>query len=265
MKSKIIATLLIAITAMSATITSVSAGESPTAGATKALTETLINSRVIREYKAKTYYTTTRVNVRYEPSTDSEILTTLEFNTEIQACKWGYGNSVSEWYRIYIDGDAYYIHSDYLSTEKMSYITYDVVSGISFKSYTDYRCITATSSPQYKLQHSYAYTGTYGIRMVNGRYCVALGSRFGCKIGQYFDVVLENGTVIQCIMCDQKADAHTDSTNTYSLSCKCATEFYIDSNSLSSSARQMGDVSYACDEWNSDITQIIVYEEGIRL
>ena len=76
-----------------------------------------------------------------------------------------------------------------------------------------YKCITSTSSPQYKLQKNKAYTGKYGIRQVDGRYCVAIGSHFTSKIGILFDLILENGIVIPCILSDQKADEDTDSRN----------------------------------------------------
>ena len=55
------------------------------------------------------------------------------------------------------------------------YTTKAVPSNNSFKAYMSYTAITNTSSPQYKLQQQ-AYTGNYGIRMVDDRYCIAVGS-----------------------------------------------------------------------------------------
>ena len=237
--------------------------KSRTAGATSDIINALKNATTEYECEAKTYYTSTSVNVRTEPNTDCEVYEVLPFNTEIECCEWGYGDSVSEWYRTYIDGEAYYIHSDYLSSEKLDYQVFNIDQYIIFKSYTDYRCITSTSSSQYKLQTQYAYTGNYGIRMVGDRYCCALGSRFTSEIGTLFDIVLENGTVIPCVLSDQKADRHTDATNTYSLSCKCATEFTVDSSALVSSAKSMGDLSYVNESWNSAIDRIIVYDKTI--
>ena len=75
-----------------------------------------------------------------------------------------------------------------------------------------YKCITSKSSDQYRLQQI-AYTGMYGIRQVNGRFCVAVGSAYTTQIGQYIDLVLEDGAVIPCILADCKADIHTDTNN----------------------------------------------------
>ena len=93
--------------------------------------------------------------------------------------------------------------------EVMDYTIIDVPANSGFKSYMPYTAITSKNSNQYKLQHTEAYTGEHGIRQVDGRYCIALGSYFGKEIGTYYDLVLENGTVIPCILADRKADIHT--------------------------------------------------------
>lgn len=100
-----------------------------------------------------------------------------------------------------------------------------------FKSYMSYKAITLTSSDQYKLQQI-AYTGDYGIRMVDGRYCVALGSRWGKKIGTKLDVYLDDGTVLKVILGDQKQDRHTDSTNSFGLHNGDVLEFIVDTGSI---------------------------------
>lgn len=128
------------------------------------------------------------------------------------------------------------------------------------KSWMPYTAITSTSSPQYKLQQV-SYTGNYGIRMTEGRYCVALGTYFGASIGQYFDLVLQNGTVIPCVLADVKADAHTDSNNTITIANNCMSEFLIDYNSLKYEIKRDGTVSSACDEWNSPVATIVLYEK----
>lgn len=131
-----------------------------------------------------------------------------------------------------------------------------------FKSYEPYTAITATGSPQYKLQQ-YADTNEYGLREVDGRICVALGSYFDIKIGQYFDLILENGTVIKCILGDEKADCDTDSSyHIYTTSCNCCSEFLVSTRYLYRKAKQMGDISYIHENWKSPVEKVKVYENN---
>ncbi len=125
-----------------------------------------------------------------------------------------------------------------------------------FKSYMSYKMLTDRSSAQYQLQLN-AYTGNYGIRMINGRYMVAIGSYFGLEIGDEFDIILENGTVIPAIMGDLKDNKDTDSNNVYTVATNCCTEFIVDTSSYEfKQYKNMGDVSYACEEWNSKVVAI---------
>lgn len=133
-----------------------------------------------------------------------------------------------------------------------------VPSNNSIKSYMDYRCITSRNSKQYKLQHSLAYTGNHGIRMVGNRYCVAVGSYYTTTIGQYIDIELKNGSVIEGIIADCKADAHTDSTNRINPN-GSVVEFVVDTKALDNTAKIMGDISYVND-WNSKVVNIKVYD-----
>ena len=70
------------------------------------------------------------------------------------------------------------------------------------------RYITLKSSKQYKFQHTVAYTGNYGIRMINGRYCAAIGTGYDISVGDYVDLVLQNGTIIPIIISDIKDREH---------------------------------------------------------
>ena len=65
--------------------------------------------------------------------------------------------------------------------------------------------------------------------MIDGRCLIALGSRFSTTIGTYIDVILEDGTVIPCMLGDGKSDAHTDHTHTYQKWDHSIVEFVIDS------------------------------------
>lgn len=154
-----------------------------------------------------------------------------------------------------------------LTTKKVAYaetyqITYNVAeyNHSSLKSYESYT-VFDENYDQYELQEM-AVTDENGFRMINGNYLVAIGSKFGVKIGQYFDLTLENGTVIHCIMGDQKADIDTDVNNLYTDN-GCMSEFIVDISKLDSTVKTMGDCSYICEEWNSRVVSITVYSWNI--
>ncbi len=140
----------------------------------------------------------------------------------------------------------------------IGYANYSVPSNNTIKSYMDYRCITLTTSKQYELQ-TIAYTGNHGIRMINDRYCVALGSYYTTTIGQHVDIELKNGKVIKGILADCKDDSHTDSTNRINPN-GSVVEFVVDTKTLDSMAKKMGDISYVND-WNSKVVNIKVYDK----
>lgn len=150
-----------------------------------------------------------------------------------------------------------------LTAKYVSYETYDTPKNSGFKSFMDYRTITNTDSKQYKLQQYYAETDEYGIRMVDSRYIVAIGTYFTSDIGQYFDIVLENGTVIPCILGDQKAGVDTDSDNIITKHNGCMSEFIVDSDVLNEDVKFHGDMSYCSKDWDSPIKTIKVYNRNI--
>ena len=214
-----------------------------------------INSTIVEEYYNG--WTTTNVNVRNEPSTDSEVLEVYSFNTPIQYYKFN-----DEWAKIVYPTGYAYMSLQYISNEKLNYRDYTVPITSGFKSYMPYTAITNKASKQFKLQQM-ASTGTYGIRTVNNRYCVAIGTAFNAQVGTYFDLILANETVISCIVSDIKADKHTDKNNMITVSNGCLTEFIINSSALDRNAKRMGDISYCCDEWNSRVEKIKVYDKNI--
>ena len=202
-------------------------------------------------------WTTTNVNVKSEPSTDSEVLEVYSFNTPIQYCKFN-----DEWAKVVYPTGYAYMSLQYISDEKLNYRDYTVPITSGFKSYMPYTAITSKSSPQYKLQQS-TYTGTYGIRQYGNRYCVAIGTAFNADVGTYFDLILVNGTVIPCIVADIKANNHTDSNNMVTIANGCLTEFIVDSSALNKDAKRMGDISYCNKDWNSRVEKIRVYDKNI--
>lgn len=150
-----------------------------------------------------------------------------------------------------------------LTAKYVSYETYDTPKNSGFKSFMDYRTITNTDSKQYRLQQHYAETGEYGIRMADSRYIVAIGTYFISDVGQYFDIILENGTVIPCILGDQKADVDTDSDNIITKHNGCMSEFIVDSDALNEDIKFHGDMSYCLKDWDSPIKTIKVYNRNI--
>ena len=202
----------------------------------------------------KTMYTTTGVNVRVKPSAKSKKVKTLKMNTKVVVVK----KHKNGWSKIKLKGKYRYICSKYLSKKKVKYVDMDTPSNNSFKSYMSYKCITNRSSKQYKFQQE-CYTGYYGIRMKDGRYCIAVGSYYTTKIGKKIDLVMENGAIIKCILADCKANAHTDSTNRQNPNGSIA-EFIVDMNSLNRTAKRMGDVSYCSEKFKGEIKKIRVYK-----
>ena len=210
---------------------------------------------VYRDYHFSTGWLKANTNVRaYDGFSDDNILTVLPKYSQVE---YSYFND--EWCVIKYDGTIAYVHSDLISDHEITSYTYYAPYN-RIKSYMPYTAITSRSSAQWRLQQV-AYTGFHGIRQVNGRYCIAVGSAYTSKIGQYIDLVLENGEVIHCILADQKADKDTNAENTITEHDGSLVEFIVESGKLSNTVRKMGDISYAQDNWNSMITQVIVYDE----
>ena len=224
-----------------------------------AISESLKQEKHKKVSKKKKYikgWTTTSVNVRKRASTDSKILDTYPFNTKVQ-----YSNYNKNWFEIRYGNKTAYMYKDFVSDVKAKYKDYSVPSNSGFKSYMHYGALTSTSSKQYLLQQR-AYTGKYGIRQVNGRYCVAIGSYFNSRIGTMFDLILENGTVIPCIMADQKSDNHTDSSNIITKHNGCLSEFIVNVYALNNETKKHGDISYCNDKWRSPVKKVRVYENA---
>lgn len=212
--------------------------------------ETTKTTDVVEEYTS--VFTIAVVDIKKEPSVNSETIGTYDWNAEIVV------SYVDDNWAKVKDAE-HYVNRLFISENSIGFVDCDVPKNNTIKSYMDYRCITAVNSNQYKLQYSLAYTGDYGIRMVNGRYCVAVGSYYTTTIGQYIDIELENGNVIKGILADCKADIHTDSTNRMNPN-GSVVEFVVDVNALDYTAKTMGDISYV-NEWNSRVVNIKVYDK----
>lgn len=203
-------------------------------------------------------YISDNVNVRANPDINSSILEIYEFNTPVY-----YEPYNEEWVRIKYNDTVAYISKPYVLQTPYQYIEYSMPDTSGFKSYMPYDAITNKTSAQYKLQYDYAYTGNYGIRQVNNRYCIAIGTAFGANIGDYVDLVLDNCEIIHAIVSDIKDDKDTDSHNIITMHNGCVSEFLIDDYYLDRNIRIMGDISSARPEWSSKVVAIRIYNKNV--
>ena len=231
------------------------------------------------ETKVKKGYITAYVlNVREKPSIKSKIVGNYKKNDKVNYMKYN-----NDWYIVEYDDALCFISSAYIANKKPTQTT--VVANVenntekavdtktgdgvikyapkdNRKSYMDFRTITSRNSPQYKLQYGYATTASNGIRTVNGRYCIALGSYFTHEVGRYVDLYLANGTVLPCIIGDCKQDRHTMKNHSIGID-GGVSEFIVHTGALVKRARQMGDVSYVHESWNSPVVKIKVYKTNV--
>ena len=132
----------------------------------------------------------------------------------------------------------------------------------AFKTYMDYRAITNTQSPQYKLQDS-CWTDENGLRRYGDDYVIAVGSYFADHVGERLEITLDSGEEFTAIVGDFKADSHTDNTHRYTAMSnggKNVIEFVVDTKQLPRKARQMGDISYI-EGFAGDVSEIAICEE----
>ena len=217
------------------------------------------NTKKSKEKVKRVGYTNNIINVKENASVSSKTLKTYGFNTKVE-----YFDFNNKWSLIkYSDGELGYVLTKHISNKKYNYQKYVIPHNDGFKSYMPNKAITSKSSPQYKLQNQYAYTGEYGIRQVDGRFCVAIGTFSNAKVGTYIDLILKNGTVIPCVISDFKADVHTDTTNKVTSHNGCVSEFIVDMNQLHITAKKMGNISYCTRKWNSPVKIIKVYEKNV--
>lgn len=142
------------------------------------------------------------------------------------------------------------------------------------KTYMGYRAVTDTSSAQYKLLNSEeCYTDENGLRKIGERYCIAVGSGYCKTIGTKIDLVLEDGTIVKCILGDAKSDRHTDeATHTYHVGGYengvyyegdgSVAEFIVDSNVFRS--HNSGSVSWI-DGLGGKIIKVVVLPDDMTL
>lgn len=152
-----------------------------------------------------------------------------------------------EWSEILIEDSRYWIQ--------------DSIQGVgAYKGFKSFESTDKVTCGDAGWINSKSITNESGFQMINDRYLVAMGTRFELTIGQYFDIVLENGTIIPCILGDEKDDDDTDITNTFTTHSKCATEFIVSTDKLPENVLLAGDVSAFCNAWDSPVVEIIKYK-----
>lgn len=204
------------------------------------------------------YVNSERVNIRKKTTTKSKIIKVVKLNTKFKCAKIN-----KNWYIVKFKKRTGYIFAKLLSKKriKIPHKTYAVPYNNGFMSYMPYNLFC--SSPQKRLQVKHGYTGRYGIRQVKGRYCVAIGSHFITRIGTYFDLILKNGTVIPCILADQKANRDTDSNNIITTHDGSIAEFIVNTHALNRKAKRSGNIASCNSKWKSPIKYIKVYKKRI--
>lgn len=151
---------------------------------------------------------------------------------------------------------------NYIIEEELFYVDLDVPLNKPFKSYMDAKFITSEGSAQYQLKYSYTLDNT-GIYMVDGRYACALGSYYTTDIGTKFDIIMDSGEIIPCILADCKADEHTDNLGQYTLGNGSIVEFVVNEPTLipniSNQWGNTGDVSTLGGMFKGEISYIRIY------
>jgi len=145
--------------------------------------------------------------------------------------------------------------------------------GHQYKPFTWYTSYNVPGSAQARLQ-KVARTAENGVRVVTDpegfeRYCVALGTYWAGAhpehIGRCVDVVMENGTVLRCVLADVKRTEHTKKgQNKYGLGNNDILEFICDKNVLCEAAKVCGNCSKISAEFEGDVKRLIVWDMWIE-
>lgn len=142
------------------------------------------------------------------------------------------------------------------------WVEMDVPNNNSFKSYMGAHKITDTSSAQYQLKSEYLDSAC-GIKLVDGDcYVIALGSYYTTTIGTRVDLVMDNGSVVRCVVGDIKADKDTDVMNRQHNVDNSVVEFIVNTDTLCSEVKSHGDASYGDPRLMGEIKAIRVYKEN---
>ena len=128
-------------------------------------------------------------------------------------------------------------------------------------SYMDWRTITDPDSEQWALQQHCYTDPTTGIRMCNGRYCIAIGQEHTDRKGQYVDVTLDNGVTLNCIVADCKRYCDTQGGYGVIGADGGIVEFVVDEDCLPEDVILMGSNEAQFDwAWQSPVRKVVVLD-----
>lgn len=151
---------------------------------------------------------------------------------------------------------------DLTQAPEPQWVEMDVPSNNSFKSYMDYRKVTDIKSEQYAFLQI-CEDSACGIMLSEGRYCIAVGSYYTTEIGTRIDLVMENSSIVPCIVAECKNNDHTDTLNQQHLVDKSVIEFVVNVDNLSDYVRYTrGDCSFCDPRLEGEISSIRVYLEN---
>ena len=74
------------------------------------------------------------------------------------------------------------------------------------------------------------------------------------------DLKLDDGTVINCILGDVKADKDTDLNNIVTTHNGCCSEFIVDPKVIPDNVKITGNISNLYDNWSSPVHSVIMYD-----
>lgn len=140
------------------------------------------------------------------------------------------------------------------------YESLPIPEGTRKKTFMSHWAVTNTSSAQYAYRLLCTTIDT-GLRVFEDRYAVAMGTYYADYIGQKIDIQLSTGVWLKCIICEIKADKHTDPLHQYTLHDGSIVEFIVDPSKLSPQVNRSGDISHV-PGFTGDIVKI--YKEVVH-
>lgn len=121
----------------------------------------------------------------------------------------------------------------YVDEPEIEFIEHPVCSVNTFKSWMDYRKITAINSDQYKLQSKSTTNQVTGIREYKGHLLVAMAASYG-PVGRTYEITFESNQTIKVIIGDIKADTDCEHLDGSMI------EFIVDENMISKNVINTG-------------------------
>lgn len=209
---------------------------------------------LVSEQQCMVGYAAGYLNIRELPDINSNILGKFNFNEEIK-----YVIVDDMWAEVLNAEITGYVCREYINDTQCTYKNVSTPYKTLWKSFMGYDSI---SSWYQKDLQDICYTGNYGIRMYDGRYCVAVGTACNANIGDYGSLILENGVEIPIVVGDIKADRDTLENNLNTSANGCCSEFIVDMSCLNKSAMNRGNISACSEDWNSVVSQIVIYNEN---